>query len=334
PDRDAAKLALSGIELASQLEKSSGQSSPFEKAGYIVTPNPSATFGENYTKLYYYTELYVPRATVDSTQSVDVVTSVIDPTGTQILSNTQKVPLAGTTIPIILGLDIDGLASDSYKLRIQAKYQDAIAAEAEKSFYYASDMKLSEPAPAPPSSMAADSVLFAGSDFAKLTDAEADELVEQSMYWGADADKAAAKTLTTLVDKQQFLFSFWRAEDSKLHSAQPLGAYRLFLSRVSEANKDYTYQKTPGWKSSRGRVLIMYGPPTAIANEPYHAGYKPYIIWQYDPNQAIRLREGNRAEFDFVDRMGGGNYFLVNSNVIGENYDPNWMTTEALELAH
>ena len=334
PDRDAAKVALAGVELASQIEKSSGQSSPFEKAGYIVTPNPSAIFGENYTKLYYYTELYVPQASVDPAQSVDVVTSVIDPTGTQILSNTQKVPLAGTTIPIILGLDIDGLASDSYKLRIQAKYQDAIAAEAEKSFYYASDMKLSEAPPAPPSSMAADSVLFAGSDFAKLTNAEADELIEQSMYWGDDADKTAAKKLSTLTDKQQFLFSFWRAEDAKLHSAQPLDAYRLFVSRVAEANKKYTYQKTPGWKSSRGRVLIMYGPPTAIDNEPYRAGYKPFIIWQYDQNQALRLRTGDRAEFDFVDRMGGGNYFLVNSNVIGENYDPNWMTTEALQLAH
>ncbi|HZK75740.1 MAG TPA: GWxTD domain-containing protein, partial [Candidatus Kapabacteria bacterium] len=265
----------------------------------------------------------------------DIVTSVLDPAGTQILSSTEKVPLAGTTIPIMLGLDIDGLASDSYKLRIQAKYQDAIAAEAEKSFYYTSDIKLSEAAPAPTSStMAADSILFAGSDFAKLSDPEADELIEQSMYWGDDADKTAAKKLRTLDGKQQFLFSFWRAQDSKLHTAQPLAAYRSFMSRVADANTKYTYQKTPGWKSSRGRVLIMYGPPTAVDNEPFVAGYKPYLVWQYDANQTLRLRAGNRAEFDFVDRMGGGNYFLVNSNVIGENYDPNWLTTEAMETAH
>ncbi|HET6400807.1 MAG TPA: GWxTD domain-containing protein [Candidatus Kapabacteria bacterium] len=336
PDRDTSKFSLSGVELAAQVEKSSGQPSPFEKAGYIVTPNPSAIFGENYTKLYYYTELYVPRAAVDPAQSVDIVTSVIDPSGAQILSSTEKVPLAGTVIPIILGIDIDGMAGDSYKLHIQVKYQNGIATQAEKTFYYASDIKLSEAPPAPPSSLAADSILFAGSDLAKLTDAEADEQIEQSMYWGDDADKTAAKKLTTVDEKRAFLFSFWRAEDEKLHSAQPLDAYRLFMNRVAEANKQFSYQKTPGWKSSRGRVWITYGPPPqrGITNVPYDPAYKPYIIWQYDPGSNIRLTNGNIPEFDFVDRMGGGNYFLVNSNAVGESYDPNWMTTEALRLAH
>lgn len=336
PDRDTSKFSFGGVEFATQVEKSSGQPSPFEKAGYIITPNPSAIFGENYTKLYYYTELYVPHAAVDPSQSVDLITSVVDPSGAQVLSSTEKVALAGMVIPIILGLDIDGMAGDSYKLRIQAKYQDGIAAQAEKSFYYASDIKFSEAPPAPPSSLSADSILFAGSDFAKLTDAEADERIEQSMYWGDDADKAAAKKLKTVDEKQEFLFSFWRAEDAKLHATQPLDAYHLFMKRVADANKQFSYQKTPGWKSSRGRVWITYGPPPqrGIVSVPYDPAYKPYIIWLYDPGSNIRLSNGNAAEFDFVDRMGGGNYFLVNSNVTGETYEPNWKTTEALRLAH
>ncbi len=335
PTPDISKFSFGGVELASHLEKASaGTSNSFEKAGYIVTPNPSAIFGENYTKLYYYTELYVPQAAVDPSQSMNVITSVVDPTGVVILSSTEKVPLAGTVIPIMLGLDIDGLASDSYTLRIQAKYQDAIAAQAQKSLYYVSNMKLSEAPPPLPSSMDADSILFAGSVFAKLTNAEADEQIEQSLYWGSDADKAAAKKLKTVDAKRRFLFSFWRAEDAKHQSAEPLDAYRLFMKRVAEANDKFSYQKTPGWKSSRGRVWITYGPPPHVRNVPFNAGYKPYIIWQYDSSPRFRLQGGILPEFDFVDRMGGGNYFLVSSNVIGENYDPNWLTDEALELAH
>src|SRR5665213_725131 len=45
PNRDTSKFSFGGVEIATQVEKSSGQPSPFEKAGYIVTPNPSAIFG-------------------------------------------------------------------------------------------------------------------------------------------------------------------------------------------------------------------------------------------------------------------------------------------------
>ena len=334
PDRDPGKFVLSGIELATDVSRSNGNPNPFEKASYIITPNPSDVFGENYSKLYYYTELYVPKAAVDPSQSVQVITSIIDPSGTQLLSSTDTVPLAGTTIPLILGLDIDGLASDSYNLRIQVKYMDAVVVQAEKKFFYASDITLSEAPPAPAASLSSDSILFAGSEFAKLTDAEADELIQQSMYWGDDVDKQQAAKQSTLDDKQHFLFSFWRAQDAKYHAAQPLDEFRVFQARLEEANQKYVYMKIPGWKTSQGRVLITYGPPKFVDHEYNKPGYKPFIIWQYDPDPNLRLRTTDRAEFDFVDRHGGGNFSLVNSNVIGENYDPNWLTTEALELAH
>ncbi len=334
PDRDTAKFVLSGVELASKVAKSDGSVGPFEKAGYIVTPNPSGIFGENYTKLFYYTELYVPKAAVDPSQSVQVTTAVLDPSGLQMVSNTDSVPLAGATIPLILGMDIDGLASDSYRLRIQVKYQDAVVAQGEKNFYYASDITLSQAPPAPVASLSADSILFAGSQFSKLTDAEADDLVQESMYWGDDADHQRAAKLTTLDDKQHFLFSFWREQDDKYRAAQPLDEFRVFNARVAEADQQYVYMKIPGWKTSRGRVLITYGPPKYVNHEYNEAGYKPFITWGYDSDPNIRLRTGDRAEFDFVDRTGGGNYSLVNSNVVGENYDPGWMSTEALQLAH
>jgi GWxTD domain-containing protein len=332
PDRTTANYSFGGVELASSVEKSVGAPGPFEKSGFVVTPNPSAIFGENYTKLFYYTELYVPRSSIG--QSADIITAVIDPTGKELMSSTEKMTLGGGTVPVMLGLDVDGLASDSYKLRVRAKVDDAVIAETEKSFFYSSGMKLSEEPPEQASAANNDSLLYAGSDFVKMSDAEIDEVITQSMYWGSSTDQKAAKKLKTLAEKQSFLFTFWRAEDAVKHSARPLDAYRLFRGRVAEANKQYSHMKTPGWKSSQGRVYISYGNPKFIGNEKFQTGYKPYIVWQYDPDPSIRLSTGNYAEFDFVDRMGDGNYSLVSSNVVGETYDVNWMTNEALKLAH
>ncbi len=336
PDKDATKFSFSGIELASSVEKSTGTPGPFEKAGFIVSPNPSAIFGENYDKLFYYTELYVPQSSIGPGQSADIITEVIDATGKALISNIQKVQLTAETVPVLLGIDIDGLASDSYKLRIRAKVEDAIQAETEKAFFYSSGMQLSEEPPPPSNSAGSDSVLFAASDFVRMTEPEADDAIAQSMYWAGEFDQKAAKKLTNLDEKQRFLFTFWRTEDNKLHAEHPLDEYRLFKRRVDQANKQFSYQKTPGWKTGRGRVWITYGPPPnkGIQTVSFKASYKPYITWTYDPDPNIRLQSGSWAEFDFVDRMGGGNYSLVSANVIGESYDPNWMTNEALRLAH
>jgi GWxTD domain-containing protein len=154
------------------------------------------------------------------------------------------------------------------------------------------------------------------------------------MYWGTSTDQKAAKKLKTGSEKQAFLFTFWRTQDEAKHASQPLQEYRLFRKRVAEANQQYSYQKTPGWKSSLGRVYIIYGPPQTIGNVKFDPAYKPYIVWQYDPNSNIRLSIGSFAEFDFVDRQGGGNFYLVSANVVGETYDANWMTNEALRLQH
>ncbi len=333
PDRDTTKYSFGGIELASAVEKSVGTPGPFEKAGFNVTPNPSAVFGENYTKLYYYSEIYVPQTSVG--QTADVITDVVDASGKTILTSDEKVQLGGTIVPIILGLDIDGLASDSYKLRVRAKVEDAVQAEAEKAFFYSSGIHLSEEPPEQNTSSAgSDSVLFAGSDFVKMSDAELDEVLAQSMYWGTETDQKAAKKLTTASQKQAFLFTFWRHEDLAMQSSQPLDQYHLFRKRVDDANKKYSYQRTPGWKTSQGRVYITYGPPKAVQTVSFDPGYKPYIIWQYDPDPNIRLSTGSFAEFDFVDRQGGGSYSLVSANVIGETYDANWLANEAERLMH
>lgn len=277
----------------------------------------------------------MPYASVASGKSADIITEVIDANGKTILSSTQKMPLAGETVPIILGIDIDGLATDSYRLRVRATFDGADQAEAEKPFFYSSGIQLSEAPPEQTISTAGnDSLILAGSDFVRMSEAEMDEVIAQSMYWGTELDQKAVKKLKSLAEKQSFLFTFWRGQDQTHQSAQPLDAYRIFKSRVEEANKKYAHLRTPGWKTSLGRIFITYGKAKTITDKSFEVGYKPYITWVYEPDHAIRLSTGNYAEFDFVDRDGGGSYSLVSANVIGEPYDPNWKMNEAYRISH
>jgi GWxTD domain-containing protein len=244
--------------------------------------------------------------------------------------------MAGETLPIITAMDIDGLAGDTYKLRLRVKHEDAIVAETEKAFYFMSEMKLSEEPPAP--ATVDENFLFASSDFSKLTDAEADERIAQSLYVASESEHKDAKSLKDVQAKQHFLYGLWRNQDATQHRSAPLGAYHDFMSRVDSANKMYTHMKTPGWKSGRGRVFIMYGlPPQSGLDESHKVGTssKPYIIWVYDPTTNIRLTTGsNRPEFVFLDRQGGGNFVLVHSTVVGEPYEPDWFNQEAYRLSH
>src|SRR5207237_6668889 len=110
----------------------------------------------------------------------------------------------------------DWLAVASVKLPVPMNHEDAVVAEAEKPFFFSSGMTLSEEAPQKATDIAKDSELFAASDFAKLSEPEANERLAQSMYWAGESDRKAAKKLTALESKQRFLFGFWRGEDEKM----------------------------------------------------------------------------------------------------------------------
>ena len=92
-----------------------------------------------------------------------------------------------------------------------------------------------------------------------------------------------------------------------------------FLRRVALANERYPRFGKEGWRTDRGRVLIVYGEPDQIDRHPSESEGKPYETWQY-----YQLEGG--VEFDFLDRNGFGNYELVNSTKRGEIRDDDWQS--------
>ncbi|MEO6940786.1 MAG: GWxTD domain-containing protein [Candidatus Kapaibacterium sp.] len=326
-DNDATHLAVSGLELASRVEKSNGQQSPFEKVGYIVSPNPSSVFGDEYTKLYYYCEVYVPKSMIDPTQSVEITTRILDGSGKEMLTMTRSQALLNSVIPFIGSADIDGLPGDTYKLEVLLKRQGSIEAQVTRRFYYESSMQISEDAPTPTPG-ANDQAIYLNSAISRMSENELDERFMQAKYIAKATDIKAYEALKDLDAKRKYFFSFWRNRDKDI--AHPLSAYDEYYLHVAEANKQYTYQKTPGWKSDRGRVYIMYGPPDQITGDQFSTEAKPYITWNYQKTHYV-LSSGSIGlpTFVFLDKQGGGKYMLVHSNVLGETAEPDWYNAEA-----
>jgi hypothetical protein len=77
------------------------------------------------------------------------------------------------------------------------------------------------------------------------------------------------------------------------------------------------FQKGDGWKTDRGRIYILYGPPDDIERHPSDITRVAWERWHY------YSREGG-IEFIFADLSGFDNYVLIHSTAKGEYRDPRW----------
>ena len=72
-----------------------------------------------------------------------------------------------------------------------------------------------------------------------------------------------------------------------------------------------------GWKTDRGRILLVYSKPDEIERFPSSSDSREYHIWHY-----YSLQGG--IYFIFADKRNMGDLELVHSNARGELYDPDW----------
>jgi GWxTD domain-containing protein len=144
--------------------------------------------------------------------------------------------------------------------------------------------------------------------------AKAFEVRSQFFYWGKDVEsaidiltyvasggfieafrKADAETRKTLWD------DFWREKDPTPETPKN-EFYEEHVRRFEFANERFRTSYTPGWKTDRGRIYIIYGPPDQVESYPYDMDRDPTEVWHYN-----RLSR----RFVFVDKTGFGDYRLV-----------------------
>ena len=143
-------------------------------------------------------------------------------------------------------------------------------------------------------------------------------LEEDAAYIISDEEKAAFKALQTDEERSNFIEQFWLRRDPTPDTIE--NEYREdHYIRIAYANERFQSGK-PGWKSDRGRIYIIHGPPDSIDDHPSGGTYVrpfyegggttttyPFAVWNYRYIANI----GNNVDFEFVDPSGTGEFRLA-----------------------
>src|SRR5579872_2378188 len=143
-------------------------------------------------------------------------------------------------------------------------------------------------------------------------------LNEDVIYIITPEEKNAFLHLSTNEEREQFIEQFWQRRNPTPDS--PENTYKEeHYRRIAYANEHFA-SGIPGWKTDRGRIYIMWGPPDEIDSHPTGGTYErpfdqgggetstyPFEDWRYRYLPGI----GENVEIEFVDPSGSGEYHLT-----------------------
>ena len=156
-----------------------------------------------------------------------------------------------------------------------------------------------------------------GSEYATMTESELDLEFAEVRYIANHAELSQYNNVKGVDAKRKVLFDFWRRRENE--SAEPGNVQKAeYFKRVDYANEHFKSGYKDGWKTDRGRVFIVYGPPDDVERHANEINMKPYKTWTYHSIQG-------GVEFDFGDRSGLGDYILLNSTHRDELHNESWM---------
>ena len=143
-------------------------------------------------------------------------------------------------------------------------------------------------------------------------------LTEDVVYIITPEERNAFLQLQTNEEREQFIEQFWLRRSS--NPDLPDNDFKEeHYRRIAYANEHYA-SGIPGWKTDRGRMYIMWGPPDEIDAHPTGGTYDrpmeegggststyPWETWRWRYLEGI----GENIILEFVDPSGSGEYHLT-----------------------
>ncbi|HTC32889.1 MAG TPA: GWxTD domain-containing protein [Bryobacteraceae bacterium] len=143
-------------------------------------------------------------------------------------------------------------------------------------------------------------------------------LNEDVTYIITDEERKAWKRLSTDDEREQFIEQFWLRRDPTPDTEE--NEYKEeHYRRIAYANERFA-SGIPGWKTDRGRIYIVYGPPDEIDDHssggtydrPYEEGGGttstfPFVDWTYRYIEGV----GTNVKIEFVDTTMSGEFRMT-----------------------
>ncbi len=224
-----------------------------------------------------------------SSDSLYITTEVLGSQDKAVYSNSRRVKSVLPVTRVFQELPKTSLAMGHYKIRVLLRGPD------------------NEGNPVMAASSRAFSIYFPD---LPPTVTDLDEAAEQMIFITGSSTIDSIKSETDPTAKEKKFLGFWRHYRSKF-STDSRVLMEEYYSRVAYSNENFAHF-FPGWKSDRGMIYILFGPPDEVERYPFNIDSKPYEIWQY-------YRKSRK--FLFVDETGLGDYRL---------YTPVWDSNSPL----
>ena len=144
--------------------------------------------------------------------------------------------------------------------------------------------------------------------------------LDEDVRWIITSEEESAfKKLSNDSERDTFIEGFWLRRDPTPDTAE--NEYKEeHYRRIAYANEHFA-AGMPGWKTDRGRIYIMFGPPDSIEAHPMGGPYQrsaeegggstetfPFEVWRYRYLEALGQQE---VEIEFVDDCGCGAYEMT-----------------------
>jgi GWxTD domain-containing protein len=143
-------------------------------------------------------------------------------------------------------------------------------------------------------------------------------LSEDVGYIITDEERKAFNNLSTDEEREQFIEQFWLRRDPTPDTQE--NEYKEeHYRRIAYANERFA-SGIPGWKTDRGRIYIVYGPPDEIESHPSGGTYErpyeegggttstyPFEQWRYRYIEGV----GTDVIIEFVDPTMTGEYHMT-----------------------
>jgi len=135
-------------------------------------------------------------------------------------------------------------------------------------------------------------------------------------YIITDAEKKVFENLPNEEERGRFIDRFWEKRDPD--PATPENEFKTaYFKRIALANKSFGASGISGWRTDRGKIFILLGPPQEIQRDFNPASANALTMsaaretWNYWNLANPRLPYN--LEFSFLDKYGTGNYVMETS---------------------
>jgi len=306
------RFEMSDIELAQEITPQSPENKDkFYKNRFRVLPNPLNIYDLENNQVYYYLEFYnLPEIKTDFYYIKRTVVDNNDLPLAPLPVYEKKKRIRGNDAVEVGMFDISRVPSGKYFLNFAIL--DTTNRSSQTAFYVYNQSVI-------PVNRAILSVeeQIASSEIALLSPEDLETLMGVTSYFLNDQDKKVISELTTVDAKKLFLYRFWKNHDRN-NQTPVLESLREVLKSVQYANENFSGMKIPGWKTDRGRILILYGKPSEIQYYSNLADFKEFQAWSYDNIE-------NGVVFILGVLGSYGDFRLLHSTKTGELYNESWL---------